>query len=175
MSAKAPAKNAKDNRTQAMEKYIAEIDRFATILRDQQEEITVLVRDAAIAKDEYERKKDAVREAKESEHNTVSLLLKFIKPGTIDLMPLFDQMDTADEEVHGENSTEWRKEPISALKLSAMAMRYLIEADIVLVGQLQDRVMKGSDWAKDLDIADGVVQAIEAKLHAFIEERTGGK
>lgn len=164
---------AKDHKTQAMERYIAEIDRFATMLRDQQDLIVRLTEDADHKKAAFERARDAVREAKEIEHNTVSLLLKFVRPGSIEIMPLFDQMEPADEEVHGENSTEWRKEPISALNLSAMAMRALIDADIVLVGQLQDRVLKGPEWAAELGIAEGIGQAIEAKLAEFIEERTG--
>jgi hypothetical protein len=166
----------KPDKAAAMERYIAEIDRFATMLRGQQEEIEQLAKDAAVKKDLYESAKEAVREAKDYEHSTVSLLLKFIRPGSIDVMPLFDTMEPADEEKHGEKSSEWRKEPITSLNLSAAAMRALIGIDIVLVGQLQDLVLKGSEWAKDLEeINDGMAQAIEAKLHQFIEERTGAK
>ncbi len=157
----------------AMERYIAEIDRFATMLRDQQIEIERLAVDAAVKKDRFEAAKEAVREAKEFEHSTVSLLLKFITPGSIDMMPLFDTMEPADEEKQGKNATEWRKEPITSLALSAAAMRALIGVDVVLVGQLQDLVLKGADWFKDMEeINDGMAQAIEAKLHDFIEART---
>ncbi|HZZ80969.1 MAG TPA: hypothetical protein VFE62_20880 [Gemmataceae bacterium] len=166
---------AQGNKAEAMERYIAKIDQFATMLRDQQQTIQELTAHEKEAKALYEAAKDATREAKEVEHNTVSLLLKFVTPGSVDIMPLFDQMEKTDEKKHGENATEWRKEPISALKLSALAMRVLIDADIVLVGQLQDRVMKGDDWAEGLEISDGVAQAIEAKLHQFIEERTQSK
>lgn len=155
-----------------MERYIAEIDRFATMLRDQQEGILRLSSIANEAKFAYEAAKAAVAEAKEQEHNTVSLLLKFVRPGSIEVLPLFDKMDPADEKAHGKHSTEWRQEPISSLGLSAIAMRALIDADIVLVGQLQDRILKGATWAQDLNVSDGIAQAIEAKLHAFIEERT---
>jgi rhamnose utilization protein RhaD (predicted bifunctional aldolase and dehydrogenase) len=157
---------------EAMERYIAEIDRFAIMLRDQQEEIVKLAHWAHQAKEAYEAAKEAVREAKEQEHNTVSLLLKFVRPGSIEVMPLFDKMEPADEKVHGKDSTAWRQEPISALGLSALAMRALLDADVVLVGQLQDRILKGPTWAQDLNISDGIAQAIEAKLHQFVEERT---
>jgi hypothetical protein len=166
----------KIDKSEAMEKYIAEIDRFATMLRDQQDEIERLAKDAALKKQRYEDAKEAVREARDFEHETVALLLKFITPGSIDTMPLFDTMEPANEEVQGKNSTEWRKEPITSLNLSAAAMRALIGADIVLVGQLQDAVIKGADWHSDFEeINDGMAQAIEAKLHQFIEERTGSK
>ncbi len=168
--------NGKPDKTAAMARYIAEVDRFATMLRDQQKEIERLVIDAAYKREMYEAAKSAVREAKEYEHGTVSLLLKFITPGSVEVMPLFDTMEPADEEKHGEKSDEWRQEPITSLNLSALAMRTLIDVDIVLVGQLQDRVLKGPEWAKDLEaISDAMAQAIEAKLHQFIEERTASK
>lgn len=164
-------KDAKDTRSQAMELYIAKIDEFATMLRTRQDEIDKLARFEREAKEIFQRAKDAVNEAREAEHNTVSLILKFIRPGTIDIMPLFDTMDDTDETVHGEKSTEWRKEPIDVLNLSAAATRALIDADVVLVGQLQDRILKGQEWADDLGISQGMAQAIEAKLHDYIEGR----
>jgi len=88
-------------------------------------------------------------------------------------MPLFDTMAPAEEALHGLHSDEWRKEPITSLNLSAAAMRALIGKDIVLVGQLQDLVLKGADWASGLEeISEGMAQAIEMKLHQFVEERT---
>jgi hypothetical protein len=165
-------KNLNDEST-AMRRYIAEVDRFATILNAQQAEIERLERDVAIAKADYERRKESLREAKDYEHGTITLLLKFIRPGSIDIMPLFDTMEPADEEVQGKNATEWRKEPITSLNLSALAMRTLMAADIVLVGQLQDRILKGSNWHEGLEgINDGMSQAIEMKLNQFIEENT---
>ncbi len=53
-------------------------------------------------------------------------------------MPLFDRMEEADEELHGKNADEWRKEPIAVLKLSTPSINALIDHDIVVVGQLQD-------------------------------------
>jgi hypothetical protein len=163
-----------NDKSAAVDRYIAEIDRFATLLRAQQVEIKKLALDEGEAKAQYEEARNAVREAKELEHNTVSMLLKFITPGSIEIMPLFDTMEPTDEKVHGANSTEWRKESILSLGLSSVATRALIDADIVLVGQLQDRVMKGPNWADGLeDINDGMAQAIEKKLSEFIEERKG--
>jgi hypothetical protein len=168
----AKSKGTKKPATGAMERYIAEIDRFAGMLRTQQEHIRDLEKDAVVAKNVYEEAREALREAKEVEHGTVSLLLKFIRPGSIDVLPLFDTMEPAEEEVHGANAEEWRKEPIVVLELSAAALRVLVDADIVLVGQLQDRILKGEDWAADLaGLTGGMAQAIEAKLQAFIDDR----
>ena len=174
MTKKAVAK--KPEKASAQDLYIAEIDRFAGMLRTQHEGIRELEKETAIAKNVYDECRDNLRDAKENEHCTVSLLLKFIRPGSIDVMPLFDTMDEATEEVHGVNSDEWRKEPVIVLDLSTLALRALIDADVVLVGQLQDRILKGEDWAAALEgINEGMAQAIEAKLQQFIEERAGRK
>ena len=174
MTKKAVAK--KPEKLTAEQAYIAEIDKFAGMLREQQEGIRDLEKDVAVARTVFDEAKDKLREAKENEHCTVSLLLKFIRPGSIDVMPLFDTMDEATEEIHGVNSDEWRKEPVIVLDLSAAALRALIDADVVLVGQLQDRIMKGDEWADGLNgVTDGMACAIEAKLQQFIEERSARK
>lgn len=172
-----PREKVPDKAT-AMERYIAEIDRFATILRTQQESMLELEKDVAVAKAVLDEAREKLREAKDIEHGTVSLLLKFIRPGSIDVMPLFDTLEPAQEELHGKHADEWRKEPIVALELSAAALRALIDADVVLVGQLQDRILGAGeqDWFAGIEgINEGMAQAIEAKLQQFIEERGRGK
>ena len=174
MTKKAVAK--KPEKASAQDLYIAEIDKFAGMLREQQEGIRELEKETAIAKTVYDECRDNLRDAKENEHCTVSLLLKFIRPGSIDVMPLFDTMEEAEEEVHGLHSDEWRKEPVIVLDLSTAALRALIDADVVLVGQLQDRILKGEEWSAELEgVNEGMAQAIEVKLQQFIDERTKGK
>lgn len=156
-----------------MRRYIEEVDRFASLLRETQEQIVELSRELAVRKAAYEDAKESVREAKEIEHNTVSLLLKFIVPGSCDILPLFDRMEEPDEEEHGKHAKEWRSETVAVLKLSAAAMRALIDADIVLVGQLQDRLLAEPEkWYEPVKITLGMAEAIAAKLQEFIEERT---
>lgn len=156
-----------------MQRYIGEVDRFASLLRETQDAIAERGKELALAKDQYEVAKDAMREAKDIEHNTVALLLKFIVPGSCDILPLFDTLEDADEELHGKNSLEWRSEPVAVLKLSAAALRALIDADIVLVGQLQDRMLASPDeWSKPLEISVGMAEAIAAKLHEFVLEKS---
>lgn len=159
----------------AMELYIAEIDRFAAMLRDQQTIIKDLEQGVAVAKAAHEAARDNLREARDLEHGTVSLLLKFIRPGSIDVLPLFDTMEPADEEEHGAGASEWRGDPILVLELSAAALRALIDADVVLVGQLQDRILKGEEWSSEIaGLSAAIAQAIEAKLAAYIDKK-GGK
>lgn len=170
-AAAADKAESSEKKTATMERYISEIDRFAEMLSDQQRNIRELEEELAIARAKYDEAKQAVKEQKDVEHATVSLLLKFIRPGSIEILPLFDTMEPADEEIHGVNASEWRNEPIARLGLSAAALRALIDAEIVLVGQLQDRIVaRPSTWMVEIEgLNDGMAQAIEAKLDQFVE------
>jgi hypothetical protein len=155
--------------------FVAEIDRFGLLLEAQEAETRQKTEAAAVAKAALDEAKKELAEAKEVQLATVAMLLRLIRPGQQRTYPLFDQMEEADEETHGHGSDEWRKEPIAALKLSGAAMRALIAVDIVLVGQLQDRVLADRDWHEGLDgIGDGMADAIEAKLNDFIFDRSRG-
>ena len=68
------------------------------------------------------------------------------------------------------------KKPDKEAAMEAFIGEALIGVDIVLIGQLQDRIMKGPEWAKDLEgMTEGIAAAIEKKLTEFIEERAAGK
>ena len=165
---------AKNKEIAVLRSYIGEIDRFAGLLRQSQESIVELERDAAVKKAAADEAKAAVREAKEIEHSTVTLLLRFIRPGSVDVLPLFDTMEPPNEATQGAGATEWRKEPIAVLGLSAVALRALIAADVVLVGQLQDRMLADPDeWFAALEgVTPGMAEAIAAKFHAYVEEKS---
>jgi len=86
--AKRPAGKTVDAKAETLQRYVGEIDRFATLLRDSQESIRELEKDLAVKKADYENARNAVKEAKEVEHSTVSLLLKFVSPGSCEILPL---------------------------------------------------------------------------------------
>jgi hypothetical protein len=165
---------AKTSETERLKRYVEEVDRFAALLRQSQKTITEHEEDYAVKKAAAVAAKEALREAKEVEHATVKLLLRFITPGSIEICPLFDTMEPADEKKQGPGAKEWRKEPIAALGLSSLALQALIAHDIILVGQLQDKLLADSDgWADELEgITPGMAEAIAAKFYAFVEEHT---
>lgn len=156
--------------------YVEEIDRFAALMREQKGEIEELQKEVDIARQVLGDATAALREAKATEDTTFRLLRAFVIGGCGDILPLFDTMAAADESIHGEHSTEWRKEPIVAIGLSSPAANALVAADIVLVGQLQDRVLRdGLEWATEIDgISDGMAQAIEEMLTEFVNKRAAG-
>ena len=127
----------------------------------------------AKAKDAYESARDIRKAIEDSRDGAKSALLRFVTPSHGEFMPLFDTMDEPDEQVHGKNCTEWRKEPLSSLRLSIPAFNALTEADVVLVGQLQDRVLTGKAWFESIPgISVGMASAIEDRLNDFIFEKT---
>lgn len=170
----AKQKTATKSTSDQLVEFVQEIDRFGLLLESQEAETRTRSEAVAVAKEKLDEAKRELTESKDLQLATVAMLLKLIRPGQPRTYPLFDQMDQADEETHGHGSDEWRKDPISVLKLSGSALRALIDADIVLVGQLQDRVLKdGRDWHELLDgISDGMADAIESKLNEFIFERS---
>jgi hypothetical protein len=86
-------------------------------------------------------------------------------------------MEPADEELHGEGSSEWRKEPIAALGISLPSQIALNAADIIFVGQLQDRVLADpTSWFESIDgISPGAASAITDSLNDFIRESVAPK
>jgi len=153
--------------------YIQELDRFANQLRETQLRIADLQADCNAKREAFEAAKAAVKEEREVEHSTVTMLLKFVTPGSVETFPLFDQMEPADEEQHGIGAADWRKEPITAMRLSAVAVQCLVAGDIVLVGQLQDVILADAeDWWKKIDgLSSGLADAIQLKLDNFIAEQ----
>lgn len=169
----AKAKRKTTNESEQLVEFVAEIDRFGLLLESQEAETRQRTEAAAVAKAALDEAKRELTEAKEVQLATVSMLLRLIRPGQQRTYPLFDRMEEADEETHGHGSDQWRKEPIAALKLSGAAMRALVDADVLLVGQLQDLVLADRDWHEPIEgIGDGMADAIESKLNDFISDRS---
>lgn len=126
------------------------------------------------AEDAYDVAKNRVSEAKSRVQGAERTLLRFMNPTNGEWHPLFDTMDAADEELHGKGSDKWRQEPISALKLSLASVQALTDAEILFVGQLQDRVLKDarSWWESITGLNNSVAAAIVDKLNDFICDRT---
>ena len=170
-------KTVNDDRDAALKKYeelFEQLTRFTTSITNQEEEITKAKLDVEEAKLAFEEARDKLRELENARDGAKHSLYRFLSPANGQIMPLFDTMDEADEEVHGKNSTEWRKEPIAALKISLPSLKALTDADIVMVGQLQDRVLDNPQkwWESVAPLNAGTAAAITDRLNNFIFERT---
>lgn len=158
------------------EDLFEELTRFTTLIDEQDAEILDANVVVAEAKEAYENAKKALAEIESIRDGAKHNLYRFLSPknGKFPILPLFDTMETTNEVIHGENSTQWRQEPIASLKISLPSLLALTDCDIVMVGQLQDRVMKdAAGWWKEItNLNAGTAGAIVDRLNDFIFEKT---
>lgn len=157
------------------EQVFGEVEHFVELIARQDSEIGEAQAAMYAAKEKYETARDELTQARESRDGTKHALFMFLKPGPSEILPLFDRMEPADEEKHGAHSDEWRKEPVAALRLSLIATNLLAAADVLFVGQLQDRVQAKPDaWHEQIEgLTAPMAAAVADKLNDFIAERTG--
>lgn len=154
------------------EDLYSQLTRFTSSIADLESEIEKARESVAEAKARYEDEKGKLYELENSRDGAKHSLYRFLNPKNMEVFPLLDTMEPADEEKHGKNSDEWRKDPIGALKLSLPSLQALMECDIVMVGQLQDRVMADREWWKQIpNLNAGSASAICDRLNDFIFER----
>lgn len=158
------------------EHLFAEIETFTGLIREQEETLADAEVEYLRAKEELNRAKQNVSLARDARDGTKHALFVFLRPGPAKILPLFDRMEKADDIVHGAHSSQWRSEPVTALRLSIPATQLLTAADVLFVGQLQDRVMDDSeDWWKRIEgMTAPVAMAVVDRLNDFIAESTGG-
>jgi hypothetical protein len=157
------------------EEIFGEVSHFVDLIATQEEEIAENLKAKIAAKERYDAACDEVNAAKDARDGTKHALFMYLKPGPTEIMPLFDRMEPADTKKHGKNSDEWRKEPIAALRLSLVANNLLAAADVLFVGQLQDRVQdKPDSWWEEIEgLLEPMAAALADKLNDFITEHTG--
>lgn len=147
----------------AYQQVFDEVEMFTDLVRRQDDEVATANEAMLAAKAAYEAR-----------DGTKHSLFVFLRPGPMEILPLFDRMAPADEAKHGAHSEEWRKEPLSALRLSLVATGFLTAADVIFVGQLQDRVQdEPEDWWCAIDgLNSATAAAIADRLNDFIFERS---
>lgn len=157
------------------EAFFSEIDSFIDFVKSDRVRLEGAVLREAQAKEAYHTAKNEVRDLRDSINGAKDALFRLVEPGVLEFMPLFDRMEPADPEKHGERSNEWRKDPIAALRLSVIATKALVDSDIVCVGQLQDLVLNNGDsWWEEIEgLTAAVAAAIVDKLNDFVF-RDGG-
>lgn len=114
--------------------------------------------------------REEIREAKGQIESASDGILAILEPGPVVFMPLFDRMEKAVPQKHGPNSSKWREQPISVLKLSPLSTSMLYEAEILFIGQLQDKVMEAPNewWEYIPGLTQPIAAAISDKLADFV-------
>lgn len=178
MTKKKPAKDkaAKfdpDKRLAQCESVLEEVDRFTKLIAQHEADIAESLKEVLEAKAVYDEKKAKHQKEQEALSSTTYSLVQFLRPGVAEILPLFDRMEPADEDKHGAHSDVWRKEPVTAIGLSLLATKALMSAEVLLVGQLQDRIQANPEaWYEAIDgLSRAVALAVADQLNTFINDR----
>lgn len=174
--AKKSAAVAEADKVARYEELFDELTRFVKVISDQDKPIVEARAAVENAKAQLDAAKSTLYELENIRDGAKHNLYRFLSPsgGKFTMMPLFDRMEKADEEIHGNNAQEWRGEPIASLGLSLPSLQALADADIVMVGQLQDRVLEyGKTWWEAISgLNAGSAGAIVDRLNDFICDRS---
>lgn len=153
---------------ETMNAFLEQVQQFSDIVSESKEELTRLIQLEATKKEELTDLKLQISSMRNLIAATNDGMLAVLEPGPKEFMPLFDRMEKSDPKIHGKNAVKWREQPVSMLRLSPLAANLLIQADILFLGQLQDRVLSGDDWWKTVSgLTAPVAAAITDKMIAF--------
>jgi hypothetical protein len=172
-AAKSDSVSTLEEKVDRYESIWQQLTSFTAGIAEQEDEIAAASAEVAEAKDRFEQAKKDHAELVAARDGAKHSLFRFLHPKDGEFLPLLDRMEPADEEKHGANAAVWRNDPISALKIAPHAMIALSDAEIVVVGQLQDRVLANpDDWYLPIHgvtsvCASGVVD----RLNSFIFDR----
>lgn len=171
---KPPKKDDKQTTIDRFKSVFETIDGFFVDMEKLDQEITTQRVQVEETRGVYDNAKQKLKDLEALREGAEKSLVRFLRPQPGEILPLFDQMKDADETIHGQGASEWRKEPISALRISGKALELLTAADIYFVGQLQDRVMDDADkwWEKVTGLSEGIAAAIVDGLNEFIFKRS---
>lgn len=150
-------------------RFLEKVQTFSNVVGDAKAELKSLRAEEREAADELAELRDKIKALKVSINITSDGMLALIEPGPMKFMPLFDQMEKASPTKHGTNAAKWRERPISDLRLSPVATTLLYDADILFIGQLQDRVLEDpADWWQTVEgLTAPIAAAIADKLSDF--------
>ena len=155
-------------------RFLEKVQTFSTFVSEAKTELRDLKAEEREVADNLADIRDRIKSLKEAIDSSSDGMLALIEPGPAVFMPLFDQMEKASPTKHGTNAGKWREMSVSSLRLSPVATSLLYDAEILFIGQLQDRVLDDpADWWKEITgLTVSIAAAIADKLADFA--RKGG-
>lgn len=160
------------------EQVFGQVQRFIDTVGESEKELLEAEREAADAKEKYDQARDRVNVIRDRAQIAKHSLFRYLQPSDGgEVLPLFDRMESADEELHGFNAAEWRADPIASLRLPLPTLIALSEADVLLVGQLQDRIIADEPcWFESIaGLTASSATAISNQLNDFVREKNAVK
>lgn len=157
-------------RLETMERFLERVQSFSDVMADAKSRLADMMMEEQSAEQELRAIRGKIRDLKEEISAASDGMLKILEPGPVKFMPLFDRMEKASTQKHGQNASKWREQPLSVLRLSPSSTTILYDAEILFVGQLQDRVLADPEsWWFEVDgLSEAVVAAIVDKLNDFV-------
>ena len=152
--------------------FFEQVEKFATIVAGAKTKLELLNSKELTLKNELDVVRTELRSLKNLISSSNDGMLSLIEPGPANFLPLFDRMEKAEPKTHGKNSMVWREEPIAVLRLSPVASNALTSADILFIGQLQDRIVGDREnWWKEIDgLTEAIALAVADKLDDFAKK-----
>jgi hypothetical protein len=153
-------------------RFLGKIQQFSDVVADAKAELKELQAEEREVADHLAELRDKIKTLKQGIDCASDGMLQLIEPGPVKFMPLFDQMEKASPTKHGTNAAKWRELPLSALRLSPTSTSLLYEADVLFIGQLQDRVLEDPAewWQKITGLTAPIAAAIADKLADFAKK-----
>jgi hypothetical protein len=150
-------------------RFLEKIQTFSNVVGDAKTKLKELQAEEREMAQELAELRDDIKSLKESINIAGDGMLALIEPGPMKFMPLFDTMEKASAAKHGTNAGKWRELPITALRLSPVSTGLLYEADILFIGQLQDRILDDPAqwWSEIAGLTAPIAAAIADKLADF--------
>jgi hypothetical protein len=155
-------------------RFLEKVQTFSNVVCDAKDMLQRLKAEEREMAEELAELRDRIKTLKESITVAGDGMLALLEPGPVKFMPLFDQMEKASPTKHGTNAAKWRELPVSALRLSPTSTAFLYDAEILFIGQLQDRVLDDpAEWWQGITgLTAPIAAAIADKLADFA--RKGG-
>jgi hypothetical protein len=152
-----------------MQRFLDRIQHFSEIVSRAKDSLKQLQAEEADLREELSKVRDDIKSVKELISGSNDGIIKLIEPGPMAFLPLFDKMEKADPKTHGKNAAKWREEPVSVLRLSPTSTELLYAAEILFIGQLQDRILEDpQEWWKSVaGLTVAFAAAIADKLADF--------
>ena len=168
------AKQLADARSElaTVHRFLSKVETFSNVVGDAKTELERLKVEEHKTSENLRKLREQIKSQKDLIESASDGMLALLEPGPIKFMPLFDQMEKASPTKHGTNAAKWRELPVSALRLSPASTSLLYEAEILFIGQLQDRVLDDPEgWWESIDgLTAAIAAAIFDKMDNFAKK-----
>lgn len=153
-------------------RFLDKVQTFSNVVGDAKAELSKLRQKEREDAESLSELRERIKMLKQSIESASDGMIALIEPGPLKFMPLFDQMEKASPKKHGTNAAKWRELPLSELRLSPVSTSMLYEADILFIGQLQDRILNDPEnWWETIDgMTAPIAAAIADKLSDFAKK-----